>query len=417
MNTEFYANNRKRFLDQLEGNCVAFFHSGIAPVKSNDQDMHPFSVNRNFYYLTGIDEQNVWLVLTKNANGTTETLFIAQPDEFLIKWNGEMITPQQASDRSGIPVSSVRFHQDMDRLIAGMVWGGRTFDGGVKAYFSFDRLSLNAAATPSEELAKRLKEKYPALEICNGAPMVYHLRTIKTAEEIALIRHAGDVTIQALERMMHTAKPGEYEYQWQADYEHFVARSGMRNAFTTIAASGRNATMLHYHDNNCVTKSDDLLLLDLGAECGYYSSDVSRTIPIGGKFTDRQKELFTIVRDAMELSKDKMRPGVPLREAQQAVIEFYKKALRTAKLITEDSQVGKYYYHGVSHSLGLDTHDPCDRAVYEPGMVLTNEPGLYVAEEGIGIRLENDILVTDGAPEDLIGDRLLCIDYIENLMA
>ena len=417
MNTEFYANNRKRFLDQLEGNCVAFFHSGIAPVKSNDQDMHPFSVNRNFYYLTGIDEQNVWLVLTKNANGTTETLFIAQPDEFLIKWNGEMITPQQASDRSGIPVSSVRFHQDMDRLIAGMVWGGRTFDGGVKAYFSFDRLSLNAAATPSEELAKRLKEKYPALEICNGAPMVYHLRTIKTAEEIALIRRAGDVTIQALEKMMHTAKPGEYEYQWQADYEHFVARSGMRNAFTTIAASGRNATMLHYHDNNCITKSGDLLLLDLGAECGYYSSDVSRTIPIGGKFTDRQKELFTIVRDAMELSKDKMRPGVPLREAQQAVIEFYKKALRTAKLITEDSQVGKYYYHGVSHSLGLDTHDPCDRAVYEPGMVLTNEPGLYVAEEGIGIRLENDILVTDGAPEDLIGDRLLCIDYIENLMA
>lgn len=417
MNTEFYANNRKRFLDQLEGNCVAFFHSGIAPVKSNDQDMHPFSVNRNFYYLTGIDEQNVWLVLTKNSNGTTETLFIAQPDEFLIKWNGEMITPQQASDRSGIPVSSVRFHQDMDRLIAGMVWGGRTFDGGVKAYFSFDRLSLNAAATPSEELAKRLKEKYPALEICNGAPMVYHLRTIKTAEEIALIRRAGDVTIQALEKMMHTAKPGEYEYQWQADYEHFVARSGMRNAFTTIAASGRNATMLHYHDNNCIVKDGDLLLLDLGAECGYYSSDVSRTIPIGGKFTDRQKELFTIVRDAMELSKDKMRPGVPLREAQQAVIEFYKKALRAAKLITEDSQVGKYYYHGVSHSLGLDTHDPCDRAVYEPGMVLTNEPGLYVAEEGIGIRLENDILVTDGAPEDLIGDRLLCISDIENLMA
>ena len=417
MNTEFYSNNRKRFLEQLEGNCVAFFHSGVAPVKSNDQDMHPFSVNRNFYYLTGIDEQNVWLVLSKNANGTTETLFIAQPDEFLIKWNGEMITPQQASERSGIPVSSVRFHQDMDRLVAGMVWGGRTFDGGVKAYFSFDRLSLNAAATPSEELARRLKEKYPALEVCNGAPMVYHLRTIKTAEEIALIRRAGDVTIQALERMMYTAKPGEYEYQWQADYEHFVARNGMRNAFTTIAASGSNATMLHYHDNNCITKSGDLLLLDLGAECGYYSSDVSRTIPIGGKFTDRQKELFTIVRDAMELSKDKMRPGVALREAQQAVLEFYRKALRTAKLITEDSQVSKYYYHGVSHSLGLDTHDPCDRTVYEPGMVLTNEPGLYVAEEGIGIRLENDILVTEGAPEDLIGDRLLNISDIENLMA
>ena len=417
MNTEFFANNRKRFLDQLEGNCVAFFHSGVAPVKSNDQDMHPFAVNRNFYYLTGIDEQNVWLVLTKNSSGTTETLFIAQPDEFLIKWNGEMITPQQASERSGIAVTSVRFHQDMDRLVAGMVWGGRTFDGGVKAYFSFDRLSLSAAATPSEELAKRLKEKYPALEICNGAPLVYHLRTIKTPEEVECIRRAGDVTINALMQMMRTAKPGEYEYQWQADYEHYVARNGMRNAFTTIAASGKNATMLHYHDNNCIAKSGDLLLLDLGAECGYYSSDVTRTIPIGGKFTDRQKELFTIVREAMEHAKDKMRPGVPVREAQQAVLDFYKKALRAAKLITDDSQIGKYYYHGVSHSLGLDTHDPSDRAVYEPGMVLTNEPGLYVAEEGIGIRLENDILVTEGAPEDLIGDRLLNISDIENLMA
>ena len=347
MNTEFFANNRKRFLDQLGENSVAFFHSGVAPVKSNDQDMHPFAVNRNFYYLTGIDEQNVWLVLTKTANGTTETLFIAQPDEFLIKWNGEMITPQQASDRSGIPVSAVRFHQDMDRLVAGMIWGGRNLTGpNVKAYFSFDRLSLNAAATPSEELARRLKEKYPALEICNGAPMVYHLRTIKTPEEIALIRRAGDVTIQALEKMMTTAKPGEYEYQWQADYEHFVARNGMRNAFTTIAASGRNATMLHYHDNNCITKSGDLLLLDLGAECGYYSSDVSRTIPIGGKFTDRQKELFTIVRDAMDLSKDKMRPGVALREAQQAaeallkrdpgLIRYPATAQRVAELFTQN---------------------------------------------------------------------------------
>lgn len=417
MNTEFFANNRKRFLDQLGENSVAFFHSGVAPVKSNDQDMHPFSVNRNFYYLTGIDEQNVWLVLTKTVNGTTETLFIAQPDEFLIKWNGEMITPQQASDRSGIPVSSVRFHQDMDRLVAGMLWSGRAFDGNVKAYFSFDRLSLGAASTPSEELARRLKEKYPALEICNGAPMVYHLRTIKTPEEIQLMRRAGDVTIQALMQMMRTAKPGEYEYQWQADYEHFVARSGMRNAFATIAASGGNATMLHYHDNNCIAKAGDLLLLDLGAECGYYSSDVTRTIPVNGKFSPRQKELFTVVRDAMELSKDKMRPGTPIREAQQAVLDFYKKALRTVKLITEDSQIGKYYYHSVSHSLGLDTHDPCDRSVYEPGMVITNEPGLYVAEEGIGIRLENDILVTDGAPEDLIGDRLLNIDQIENLMA
>ena len=418
MNTEFYMNNRKRFLEKLEENSVAFFHSGFAPVKSNDQDMHPFAVNRNFYYLTGIDEQNVWLVMTKTAAGTTETLFIAQPDEFLIKWNGEMITAEQASQRSGISLSSVRYMQDMDRLVAGMIYNGRILTGpAMKAYFSFDRLSMNAAATPSEELARKLAEKYPALEIRNGAPLVYNMRVIKSPEEIALMRRAGEVTIEAIKKMMRSAKPGEYEYQWQADYEHHVARSGMRNAFTTIAASGANATMLHYHDNNCVTKEGDLLLLDLGAECGYYSADVSRTIPIGGKFTPRQKELFNIVRDAMDVAQDKMRPGVPMRESQQAVLDFYKKALRTAKLITDDSEIGKYYYHGVSHSLGLDTHDPCDRTVYEPGMVITCEPGLYVAEEGIGIRLENDILVTEGNPEDLIGDFLLRADEIENLMA
>ena len=418
MNAAFFANNRKRFLEKLEENSVAFFHSGLAPVKSNDQDMYPFPVNRNFYYLTGIDEQNVWLVMAKTAYGTNEALFIAQPDEFLIKWNGEMLTMEQAAEQSGIAPASIHYMQDMDRLVAGMIYNGRVLSGPpMKAYFALDRLSINAAATPSEELARTLKEKYPALEIRNSAPLVYNLRTIKAPEEIALLRRAGEVTIEALKKMMKTAKPGEYEYQWQADYEHHVARCGLRNAFTTIAASGANATMLHYHDNNCIAKDGDLLLLDLGAECGYYSADVTRTIPVGGKFTPRQKELWTIVRDAMEVSKEKMRSGVAIRESQQAVIDFYKKALRAAKLITDDGEIGKYYYHGVSHSLGLDTHDPSDRTVYEPGMVITNEPGLYVAEEGIGIRLENDILVTEGAPEDIIGDALLSIEEIENWMA
>lgn len=418
MNAEFYAGNRKRFLEKLEINSVAFFHSGFAPVKSNDQDMHPFPVNRNFYYLTGIDEQNVWLVMVKTANGITETLFIAQPDDFLIKWNGHMITVEEASQYSGIAQNDIHYMQDMERLVAGMIYNGRALSGpAMKAYFSFDRLSMNAAATPSEELARKLKEKYPSLEICNGAPLVYNLRAIKSPEEVNMIRRAGDVTVDAIMKMMQSAKPGEYEYQWQADYEHAVARCGMKNAFTTIAASGANATMLHYHDNNCIAQRGDLLLLDLGAECQYYSADVTRTIPVGGKFSARQKELWSIVREAMEISKEKMRLGISIREPQQAVIDFYKKALRSAKLITEDSQIEKYYYHGVSHSLGLDTHDPCDRVIYEPGMVITNEPGLYVAQEGIGIRLENDILITDGAPEDLIGNRLLDADEIETLMA
>lgn len=416
MTSEFYSNNRKRLLDRLEENSMVLLYSGIAPVKSNDQDMHPFSVNRNFYYLTGIDTQNVWLMLVKTSRGTTETLFIDQPDEFLIKWNGKMLTREEASESSGLKPNAVHYMQDMDRYAASPLSRGVE-----NVYFAFDRLSMNAAPTRAEEYARTIREKFPAVRIKNIAGMIASLRVIKTPEEVECLRKAGDVTIESLRYMLRTARPGEYEYQWAADYEYHVARSGLRHGFETIAASGENAVMLHYSDNNCVAKDGDLLLVDLGAEYRYYSADVSRTFPINGKFTDRQKELFTIVREAMDAAKEKMRPGTVIKESNQAVIDFYKKALRSAKLITDDSDVGKYYYHGVSHSLGLDTHDPSGEitndTVYEPGMVITCEPGLYVAEEGIGIRLENDILVTDGAAEDLIGDRLLSIKEIESLMA
>lgn len=411
MTAEFYTNNRQKLLDKLGETGVVLLYSGTAPVKSNDQDMSPFSVNRNFYYLTGIDAQNVWLLLAKTKNGPRAWLFIDQPDEEIIKWNGKMLTREQASERSGVKASNVLYMQDFERYAAMYLSGGLT-----DVYLSLDRRTMLAPPTRAEECARTIREKFPMAQIKNIAPAISSLRSIKAPEEIECIRRAGDVTIEALRQMLKTARPGEYEYQWAADYEHHVARSGLRHGFETIAAAGENAVMLHYSDNNCIAKDGDLLLVDLGAEYRYYSADVSRTFPIGGRFTDRQKELFTIVREAMDMAREKMRPGNPTKESNQAVIDFYKKALRTAKLISDDSDVSKYYYHGVSHSLGLDTHDPCDRTVYEPGMVVTCEPGLYVAEEGIGIRLENDILVTEGAPEDLTGGRLLDIREIEELM-
>lgn len=418
MESAFYAGNRRRLFDRAEENSVIFLYSGMAPVKSNDQNMHPFAVNRNFYYLTGIDTENVWLVLAKTAGRVAEYLFIEQPDEEIIRWNGKMLTKEEAAARSGIAAADVRYMQEMDRVVARHLYDGRSLASGAPAaWFSFDRLGMNAVPTHMELYARRLAERYPFLSIRNAAPMLSSLRSVKTAEEIQRIRTAGEVTIEGLRHMLRTAKPGEREYQWAADYEHHVARAGLRNAFTTIAASGPNAVMLHYSDNNCIAKAGDLILFDLGAEYENYSADVSRTFPVSGRFTDRQKELFSIVREAMDVAKDKMRPGIPLAESNQAVVDFYKKALRVAKLISDDSDVRRYYYHGVSHSLGLDTHDPCDRTVYEPGMVITCEPGLYVAEEGIGIRLENDILVTESAPEDLIGDALLDINEIEALMA
>lgn len=408
MTSEFYTANRKNLLEKVEDNSVILLHSGIVPVKSNDQEMSPFSVNRNFYYLTGIDTQNVWLLLSKDK----EALFIDEPDDYLIKWYGPMLTKGEASRRSGIPESKIRYMQDLDRCVASLVSRSE-----VNVYFAFDRLSMRAAPTPSEEYARTIREKFPQANIKGITKTISSLRAVKTPEEVTCLRRAGDVTIEALRHMLQTAKPGEYEYQWAADYEHYVARQGLRHGFETIAASGKNAVMLHYSENNCPVQDGTLLLVDLGAEYEYYSADVSRTFPANGKFTPRQKELFAIVREAMDVAKEKMRPGTVCKEANQAVIDFYKKALRTAGLINDDSDVSKYYYHGVSHSLGLDTHDPCDREVYEPGMVVTCEPGLYIAEEGTGIRLENDILITDGAAEDLIGDRLLRAEEIEEVMA
>ena len=412
MTADFFKNNRQKLFDRMEEGAVVFLHSGMAPVKSHDQNMSPFAVNRNFYYLTGIESQNVWLVMGKTAVGCTETLFIEQPDEEIIKWNGKMLTKARAFERSGIAESDVKYTQEMERFV-----GRKVAREAASLWFSLDRLTLTAAPTVAERYAAELREKFPALPIGNIAKTISGLRAIKTPEEVALIRHAGDCTIGALTHMLQTAKPGEYEYQWAADFEHYVARAGMKKAFTTIAASGANAVMLHYSDNDHIAQAGDLILFDLGAEYRNYASDVSRTFPVGGKFTDRQKDLYKVVREAMDIAADKMRPGVLIRESQQAVIDYYKKALRTVKLITDDSEVGKYYYHNVSHSLGLDTHDPHDRTVYEPGMVVSNEPGLYVKQEGIGIRLENDILVTEGAAEDLIGNRLLDIDEIEQIMA
>ena len=412
MTSEFFTNNRKKLMEKLEEGSVVLLYSGVAPVKSNDQEMSPFSVNRNFYYMTGIDTANVWLIMVKDARGVFETLFIDEPDEFTIKWNGKMLTREEASESSGLKADRVRYMQDLESYTASAL-----YQGVEDVYFSFDRMNMKAAPTRAEEYARTIREKFPMARIKNAAKLISSLRSIKTPEEIDCIRQADDVTIEALKHMLRTARPGEYEYQWQADYEYYVARSGLRHGFETIAAAGENAVMLHYSDNNCVARDGDLLLVDLGAEYKYYSVDVSRTFPINGKFTDRQKELFTIVKEAMAVAKEKMRPGVATKESNQAVLDFYKKALRTAKLITDDSDVSKYYYHGESHSLGLDTHDPCDRKEYEPGMVVTCEPGLYVAEEGIGIRLENDVLVTEGAAEDLTGERLLDIREIEELMA
>ena len=241
MTSEFFTNNRKKLMEKLEEGSVVLLYSGVAPVKSNDQEMSPFSVNRNFYYMTGIDTANVWLIMVKDARGVFETLFIDEPDEFTIKWNGKMLTREEASESSGLKADRVRYMQDLESYTASAL-----YQGVEDVYFSFDRMNMKAAPTRAEEYARTIREKFPMARIKNAAKLIFSLRSIKTPEEIDCIRRADDVTIEALKHMLRTARPGEYEYQWQADYEYYVARSGLRHGFETIAAAGENAVMLHY---------------------------------------------------------------------------------------------------------------------------------------------------------------------------
>lgn len=413
MDASFFTNNRKRLFDVMEAGSAVILHSGMTSVKSYDQNISPFTPNKNFYYFTGIEEQHACLVMVKTAKAQTEHLFFEEPDEFLIKWNGKMLTVEKAMELSGLAEKDIQYSQKLDATLQRYL--GRSLVE--RLYFAFDRLDTRQTRTWSEEMANRLHGLYPAVAVKNAAGLIGPLRAIKTPEEVELIKKAIDLTFDGLTFMLKNAKPGEYEYEWAADYEYTVRRKGGRLGFTTIAASGPNATMLHYGDNDHPTADGQLILTDLGAEWRHYGADITRTFPVGGKYSPRQKELYAIVREAMEISKDKMRPGQPVGACNDAVIEFYKKALKTIKLIKDDDDVGKYYYHGVSHHLGLDTHDPCFVDTLAPGMVVTNEPGLYIAEEGIGIRLENDVLITEGDPVDLAGARLLEIEDIEALMA
>ena len=212
MTAEFYTNNRQKLLDKLEGTGVILLYSGKAPVKSNDQDMSPFSVNRNFYYLTGIDTQNVWLMLAKTKKGVRSWLFIDQPDEEIIKWNGKMLTRERASERSGIKSDNIIYMQDLERYTAMYLSNGLT-----DVYFSFDRRSMLAPPTRAEEFARTIREKFPMAQIKNIAPAISSLRAIKTPEEIECIRKAGDVTIEALKEKAYSlvGRPDDLEWEDQ----------------------------------------------------------------------------------------------------------------------------------------------------------------------------------------------------------
>ncbi|HAK43897.1 MAG TPA: Xaa-Pro aminopeptidase [Clostridium sp.] len=412
MNKNFFIINRQKLGEVVPSNSMAIFFAGQAPYKSADET-YPFTPNRNFYYLTGIDEEKIIMMIV-NINGKiSEILFIQESDPVMAKWVGETISEDEAKDVSGI--EDIRFLKDFESTVASY------FDrfNMQNVYLDLERQEFNIMKTPSQNFAKELVERYPYIRIKN----IYHdialLRTIKREEEIELIKKAIDITYDGIKEIWSNAKPGMKEYEVEAYFNYVLKKNGVKDfAFPTIAATGKNATILHYVDNDTTTEDGDLMLLDLGAQYKYYNGDISRTFPINGKFTERQKEVYNIVLEANEAVMKAVKPGVTTSKLQDITKKVLADGCKKIGLIKDDSELDKYYFHSVAHPLGLDTHDVGSRNIeLKPGMIITDEPGLYIEEEGIGVRIEDDILVTEDGYVNLSAHIIKSVEDIEEFMS
>lgn len=415
MDKNFYITNRQQLLENIKDNSLIILFSGKMIHRSADS-FYDFVVNRNFYYLTGIEQDNVVLVISKKQGNIEERLFIEKADPVLEKWVGKKLTKEEASDISG--VDKILWVDNFDNTLNGLI--GMVCPHPYKQiYFDIDRFNWDDEDHLGAKYAKLINQKYPHIKIKNVNNDLCQMRLIKKNEEVKIIEKAIDITKLGIENIMKNAKAGLKEFQIEAFFDFAIKYEGARNfAFDTIAASGKNATVLHYINNNDTTKDGDLILLDLGADLGHYCSDITRTIPVNGKFTERQREIYNVVLDAQLQVIDNMTPGKSMKEINELTKDLLTEGCKKLGLISEKEELSKYYYHSIGHPLGLDTHDVGGRDnILTPGMIYTVEPGLYIEEEGIGIRIEDDVLITENGNEVLSKDIIKTVEDIETFMA
>ena len=414
---EIYKARRQRVMADKQENTAVVIFPGMAPMKSQDE-AYAFAVDRNFFYLTGIERENMILVMRKNYLGEySESLYIEPYDEVLAKWVGGRMRSAEATAISGI--AEVAGIENFPDRLNSMVEYSRGL-GKLTVYLDLWRYHKDQADTPAHTLAATLQRKYPALAIEDINGTMAAMRAIKDETEISFMRKAQEHTRIAIEEMLRYAKPGMNERELEGAFDFALMKQGVReHAFPSIFAGGKRATTLHYGENNQIVNDGELVLIDLGSACGNYSADISRTFPVNGKFTDRQKQLYNVVLEAQRIVIENAKPGLTTRQLNQMVVDFYESRLDDLGLRKDGKTVRDYYFHGVSHHLGLDTHDICtDRErTLQPGMVITVEPGLYIEDESIGIRIENDVLITETGCMDLSAAIPKTVEEIEAIMA
>ena len=412
MKTEFVTNNRNKVFKRMLDNSVLILFAGHAPYKRGDEK-YEFSPDRNFYYVTGIDRENQIIMFLKTESARSATLYIERDNGYLAKWVGANMTEDEARLESGIEEISYldKFYGDLSDTV---------FKNNIKhIYIDLENREWDAAESESLKFANEFRKKYPAVDMIDAYPFFADLRMIKEPYELDLMRKAVKITTDGLEAMMKNARPGMYEYELEAYFDFVLTKNGVTDkAFKTIVASGERGTILHYSKNNCMTKDGDLVLVDCGAQYGWYCGDITRTFPVNGKYTPLQKQIYDIVLEGQRRVIETIKPGVKFSRLNETLKEFYFEELKNLGLVSSPEEVSKYYFHGVSHYLGAETHDIGrygDRALV-PGMVLTVEPGLYIEEYGIGIRTEDDALVTENGCELLSDGFMKTTEEIEEFM-
>ncbi|ETJ16566.1 aminopeptidase P family protein [Clostridium butyricum] len=408
-----YSEHRSALMNKIDNNSIVILFAGNAPKKTGDE-VYQFTPDRNFYYLTGISEENHIVVLSKFNNEISEKLFLKEIDLAKEMWNGKTLRDFEAKEISGIEdtVYMNEFYGYLNRLIKGAE--------EINLYLDLDRQNYFEEDSNGNKFAEVFKGKYPQVIIKNVSSNITPLRMIKSKSEIAEMQRAIDITIDGVESLMKNSKAGMKEYELEAYFDFVCKTNGAKDfAFRTIAAAGKNATTLHYVENNSEIKNDDLILFDLGAQWNFYNADITRTFPVGGKFTDRQKQVYEAVLRVNKAVIEKIKPGVVYKELNAWATDLIAEECIKLGIIKEKKDVSKYYWHSIGHNLGLDTHDvePQGRNfVFEEGMVFTVEPGIYISEESIGIRIEDDVLVTADGCEVLTKGMMKEVSEIEAFM-
>ncbi len=418
-----YIANRQKFTAQMAAGSLAIFNSNdIYPV-SADSTL-PFAQHRDILYLSGVDQEESILVLFPNASNPAhrEVLFLKETSELIAIWEGEKLTKQTAFETSGI--QTVYWLQQFPTIFKQMMAEA----SGIYLNTNEHLRANTEVETREDRFIKQVKQDYPAHQVHKSAPIMHKIRSIKEQTELDLMQTACNITEAGVRRLLGFIKPGVWEYEIEAELAHeFLRKRSKGFAYTPIVASGKNACVLHYIENNQQCKDGDVILLDVGAEYANYSSDLTRCIPVNGRFTARQKAVYNAVLHVKNEATKLLVPGTIMAEYHKQVGTLMEEQLVNLGLISLDDiknqdptwpAYKKYFMHGTSHFLGLDTHDV--GLWHEPiaaNMVFTVEPGIYIPAEGLGIRLEDDVVVqASGAPFNLMANIPIEADEIEALM-